>query len=707
MFRRGFAIVSLLLIISALVPATIVSLETYYQFRQHLASKEHITSLSTTGVVLLDRYGQPFFTLYPGQRKNYLPLHEIPLSLQQAVIAMEDQSFYHHPGFSIRGIIRSIFLNIQHQTFAYGGSTITQQVVKNSLLSPQKSLKRKYQELVLSVELERRYTKDDILEMYLNTAYFGEGAVGVENAARTYFAKPAHALTLAESSLLAALLPAPSSLSPLSGHIKKAEQRQERVLQTMTSLGFVSAAEQQSAQETALQFNDKPKPATLYAPHFALMVKRELLDTYTEDELARSGFTVQTTLDLAWQQYAETTVANRVEDMKQQKATNAAAVVLDPTTGNIRALIGSRDWHADKFGKVNMATRPRQTGSSFKPIVYATAFEEQIITPATVLTDQPTTFGRDYRPQNYDQKFRGKVLARRALANSLNVPTVEVMTKTGVASVIEQAQNLGITTLPEKNDYNLALALGAGEVSLVEMTSAYGAFAHAGQRYQPLIVTEVRDKFHQPVYRATPQYQQVLSAASAFMISSILSDVTARREVFGSALSLSQPAAVKTGTTENYRDAWTIGYTPNLVVGVWVGNNDNTPMHKVAGALGAAPIWRDLMEEFLSDIPIATFTPPASLVTQPVCRHNGLALAYTSRRAGYLEYFVSGTQPTKRCTWIRPTPSPPVAPSPNDPPHVVKDESESNDEDEDKDSTEKRKEAAARLDKKNKSRQQS
>jgi 1A family penicillin-binding protein len=634
---------------------------TYIWFVRDLSSKEKIINRKNAGVILLDRNDTSFFTLYGGRTRKTVPLSEIPESMQESVIASEDKDFYHHPGFSIQGIGRALLANFHEERLAQGGSTISQQLVKNTLLTQNKNFLRKYQEIILALEIERRFSKQDILEMYLNTVYFGEGAFGVEEAAESYFNKHASDLTLSESALLTAILPAPSALSPISGNRDRAFERQKLVLSLMKVQGFITEEQETAAADRKLTFTQQAVDDTVQAPHFALMVKDELIKRYGEQRVANSGFKVKTTIDLDQQIYAENTVENQVDRLRGSDVSNGAAVAMDPKTGEILALVGSHNWFDDSNGKINMAIRPRQPGSSFKPIVYAKAFEEKILTPASVLEDKAINIG-GYKPKNYDGRFRGNVLVRFALANSLNIPAVLALEKVGVPDALDMARDLGITTLTNERDYGLALVLGAGEVPLLQMTNAYGVFANDGVRVEPTTILEIKDKNDRSIYRHDPEQRTVVDDGVAYLISSILSDNPARAEVFGSALTISRPAAVKTGTTDDYRDAWTIGYTPSLVVGAWVGNNDRKPMSRIAGSLGAAPIWRLMMEHFLAGTPVERFERPLGIVSETVCKDKGLKTTVATSSA-YLEYFLSGTLPTRDCNL--PDISPSTSPTPS------------------------------------------
>lgn len=642
----------------------LIPIITYFYFAKDIATKENIMNSNNTGVLLLDRTGKPFFSFYQAQERKFIPLSDIPDSLQDAVIASEDKDFYKHPGFSIPGILRAVILNLQQEKLAFGGSTITQQLVKTALLTSNKNFLRKYQEVVLAAEIERRYSKKEVLEMYLNSVYFGEGAIGIEQAARTYFGKAPKDLTLSESALLTAILPAPSAFSPLSGDTKEAYRRQKRTLAAMQKQGYISKEQEKAAATTPIVFHPtKDTTINLAAPHFALLVKEQLRKTYTEEQLARSGFKVTTTLNLDFQKIAETTVKDQIQRLIYNHASNGAAVAIDPRNGEILALVGSYDWDDEVFGKYNIVTGKRQPGSAFKPIVYAKGFADETITPGTVLEDKETTFEGNYKPKNYDGKFRGPLLPRRALANSLNIPALEVMQKVGIPNTVDFARKLGITTLkdPSKSPYGISLVLGAAEVPLLELTTAYGVFANNGNLIEPTTILSIKDKYNNTSYTYTPKAEQVLDPRVAFLISSILSDTSARAESFGNALTISRPAAVKTGTTNDYRDALTVGYTPSLVIGVWVGNNDNTPMDSVAGSLGAAPIWRRLMEAFLQGTKVEHFNPPSGLDLLRICKDKGLKV-HNATSSAYFEYFLSGTQPTGFCD-EKASPTPTITPT--------------------------------------------
>jgi 1A family penicillin-binding protein len=664
---RGDVLLILIVITSAFL---FIPFFTYVYFAQDLQSKEAVMNRNNTGLILLDRNDKPFFRFYQAQIKTVIPLNEIPEHVKDTIIISEDKEFYSHPGFSVRSILAAIVADIKMGELKYGGSTITQQLVKSSLLTPKKNFLRKYQELTLAAEIERRFTKDEILEMYLNSAYFGEGAFGVEQASLSYFGKHVNELDLAESSLLAGLLPAPAIYSPYNGNIEKTKERQKYVLDEMVQKKKITKDEAEKAFNQELVFENTQENTNNLAPHFALMVRDELIEKFGEERVSRSGFTVKTTLNSDWQQFAETAVTEGVNRLRGNNAGNGAAVVINSQNGEVEVLVGSKNWNDARFGKVNMATSPRQPGSAMKPIVYLAALEDHVITPATVLKDEPVTyqanrFSEPYSPKNYDNRFRGPVLVRRALANSLNVPSVEIMSKVGIPRGIEMGERMGITTLKDPSNYGLSFVLGGVEVSLIELTGAYSVFANQGLLNKPTLILEIKDKDGEQIYQHEFEGRRIVDEVYTFLISSILSDASIRIEVFGNALSNSANAAVKTGTTQNYRDALTVGYTNDLTIGVWVGNNDNQPMDSVAGSLGAAPIWKRLIEKFQDGKP-NKFEKPNEVSELSICRENGLRLKEATS-SGYLEYFASGTEPTKFCNIPTPPPSgdPSASPSPS------------------------------------------
>ncbi len=628
----------------------VIALFTTLYFANSLSSKDKIMNRNKTGVTLVDQTDKVFYEFYNARSDTYVPLDQIAPVVKQATLASEDKDFYSHAGFSPRGIANAVYQNIRPNGLDNGGSTVTQQLVKNSLLSEKRSLLRKYQELILSAEIERRYSKDEILEMYLNSVYFGEGAFGIEDAAQVYFNKPARDLTIAEATLLVGLLPAPSAYSPISGSPEKAETRQDYVLSRMLEDGYIDQATQQAADGALLRYSAETLSRDFRAPHFALMVKEELENKYGEEKIARSGYRVVTTLNLDWQTKAENAVSAQVTRLARSKVSNGAAVVIDPSSGEIRALVGSHDWEDTINGKLNMTTATRQPGSSFKPLVYASGIENEVFSAASTWEDKATDFGGGYSPKNYDLRYHGTVTTRQSLANSYNIPAVAALQKNGIKATVTTAEELGLTTLKDAQSYGLSLALGSGQAKLTEMTNAYATFANQGKYNELTTITSITNKDSKTIFTHKPKNKSVISDQTAYIMSSMMSDSTARSATFGSSLNLQgqRPAAVKTGTTENYRDAWTIGYTPNLAVGVWIGNNDNAPMSSVAGASGAAPIWRSIMNLTLAGTPVQQFSAPKGLSVRSICRNNG-ALAQNAGDNTMTEYFRPGTLPTATC----------------------------------------------------------
>ncbi len=648
-----------------------IALFTIVFFANTLGSKEQIMNRNDTGVTLTDMNGTPFYEFYNAHSDTYIPLDQISPNVKEATLASEDKNFYKHPGFSPVGITNAIWQNIRPGGLRNGGSTLTQQLVKSALLSEKRSLLRKYQELILSIEIERRYSKDEVLEMYLNSVYFGEGSFGIEDAAQTYFGKSAKDLDEAQAAMLIGLLPAPSAYSPISGNPEYAKDRQTYVLGRMQEDGYITETEEANALAEPLSYNPDPGSQNYLAPHFALMVKDELEQKYGEEEIARSGYVVRTTLNLDWQKKSEEAVKAQVSKLASSKVSNGSAVIMDPKNGEIRALVGSKDWKDETSGKLNIVTAERQPGSSFKPIVYATGIENQTFSAATLMHDKATDFGGGYSPKNYDLRYRGNVTVRNSLAQSLNVPAVEALQETGINPVIQTAKKLGLTTLSDTENYGLPLALGTAQAKLSEMTNAYATFANGGKTNTITTIQSIRNKDNKELYAYKPKNEKVLSDQTSYIMSSILSDNTARAATFGSSLTLSggRPAAVKTGTTESYRDAWTIGYTPSVAAGVWIGNNDNSPMNSVAGSSGAAPIWKNIMQQITDGTAVEQFAQAPGLTIRTICRGDG-ALASADGTNTMTEYFRPGTLPTTKCNEVKkeePKQETPVVPSPTTP----------------------------------------
>jgi 1A family penicillin-binding protein len=623
----------------------LVPLITYLYYANDISDQERLMNRNNTGVALLDKNGEVFYTIGRAKPHTLTPLDQISDTTKQALLASEDKDFYKHSGFSVMSIFKAMYANVAaRDATGYGGSTLTQQLAKNTLLTANQTFLRKYQELAVSVAIEQQYTKDEILDMYLNSVYFGENSFGILDAAKTYFNKAPKDLTLAESSMLIGVLPAPSAYSPISGSMEYAKQRQETVLKRMVNNGFITAEEKQAAITQELAYSTEASTANTVAPHFAEMVVKELNEKYGEERVARSGYQVKTTLDTTMQKQLTDSIDANIRFIERNGGSNASAVAIDPATGEVRALVGSADWVNDEWGKVNMVTTPRQPGSSFKPIYYAEALAQGVITPATILEDVPSDFN-GYKPLNASRTFSGDVTARQALSRSLNIPAVKVMQKLSVEESMITAQRMGIK-LDEKNDYGLSLALGSVEASLLQMTNAYAAFANQGKQFEPVSIVSIDDKFDKTIFVSKVRSKEVQTPQGSFLVSSILSDASARAPIFGSSLTVpGRTAAVKTGTTDNSRDAWTIGYTPQLAIGVWVGNNNNEVMQN-GGSGMAGPIWVRAMQRILADQPNSAFPVPSGIVQRAVCYGSG-GLANAAGSGTYNEYFLGSALPTE------------------------------------------------------------
>jgi 1A family penicillin-binding protein len=575
-----------------------------------------------TGKVLL-------YELYGEEKREVVPFTQISDNLKRAVLSAEDSNFYHHSGLDYRGILRSILNDLKFKNLTYGGSTISQQLIRSTFLNTEKTIKRKVKELILTVELEKRYSKDQIFEWYLNQIPFGPNIYGVETASQAYFSKPASELTVSEAAALAAMIKTPSYFYPYGAHKTELLARKDYVIDRMAQENYISKEDAEKYKKEELKFSDPSQ--NIKAPHFTLYVQDYLFSKYGEDFLETKGLKIYTTLDWDLQQAAEEAVKKGVEKNHAYNGYNAALVSTDPKTGEILAMVGSADWFGDplpkgcspgvscKFDpKVNVAAYQsgRQPGSSFKPYVYATAFEKGY-DDKYVVTDEFTDFGiyggEHYTPQNYDGKFRGPVTLRNALAQSLNIPAVKVlMNLAGLNDSLATAQKMGITTLGDASKYGPALVLGGGEVKLIDMVSAYGVFATEGYKISPSSILRIEDANGNIIEENEKSLKKVLTNRTCQLINSILSDNEARTPIFGSHSIMyfeGQQVAAKTGTTGDYRDGWIIGYTPSLVAGVWAGNNNNEPMYKETGLFMAGPIWRAYVDKALIKFPKETFSP--------------------------------------------------------------------------------------------------
>jgi penicillin-binding protein 1C len=557
---------------------------------------------------LFDRNGKLIFEIYTDKRSTPVKLDKLPDYVIHSTIAIEDKDFYKHSGVSFTGVARAAF-NIIFKQKLQGGSTLTQQLVKNTLLTPERTVRRKLRELVLTLIAEGIYSKDQILELYLNQIPYGSTAYGIGAASELYFNKDAKDLTLGEAALLAGLPQAPTRYSPFGTDPSRAFGRQETVLRRMVEDGYLSQEEADEAKEEELHFAKISAPK---APHFALWVKEQLAEEYGDAVVEQGGLRVTTTLDLELQEFAQAAVATETAELKEYDVGNGAALITRPKTGEILAMVGSKDFFAeDEDGKVNVIFAERQPGSSIKPLNYALGFRDQKITPATPLADVPTCFAvvgqPPFCPRNYDFNFHGAQQARFALGNSYNLPAVRVLSLNGIENFIEFAREMGITTWKDPSNYGLSLTLGGGEVMPYDMAVAFGVLANSGIKVPLISILKVEDWKGKELEKTKIdeiEGDRVLETGVAFLISHILHDNNARSAAFGSSSLLNvrghPEVSVKTGTTNDLRDNWTIGYTAHVLTVVWVGNNDNTPMSRaVSGLAGASPIWNTIMREVL------------------------------------------------------------------------------------------------------------
>lgn len=601
---------------------------------------------------IFDRNGTILFNIFSDQNRTIVPLSEIPDHLKKATIAVEDKDFYKHKGFDVYGITRA-FQKTVFERNIQGGSTITQQLVKSAFLSPERTITRKVKELYLAFRVETAFSKDRILEMYLNQVPYGGTAWGVSAAAEQYFGKSVRDLTLAEAALLAGLPAAPSYYSPFGQDPKRAFERQKLVLRRMVEENYISREQAETAEREELKF--RTNAIDIKAAHFVMYVREYLAERYGEELATRGGLKVTTTLDLKLQEEAEKIVKENIDKLKGLRVSNGAALVTKPKTGEIMAMVGSKDFFdTDIDGNVNVTIANRQPGSAIKPLNYSLALERGLITAATVIMDVPTTFSGGpvpYKPVNYDGRFHGPVQVRFALANSYNIPAVKVLALNGVSEFIRKAREMGISTFVDESRYGLSLTLGGGEIKMTEMATAFGVFANEGLKQDLVGVLRVEDSKGRVLEEFKPKVgKKVLSKEASFLISSILSDNGARSAAFGTGSGLNiagKTVAVKTGTTDDKRDNWTIGYTPSYLVAVWVGNNNNTPMHPAlaSGITGAAPIWNGIIKEVLKDKVNETFKVPSGVRGIEICTTTGGAK--NSGCGNRFEYFIAGTEPKK------------------------------------------------------------
>ncbi|PJE70230.1 penicillin-binding protein [Candidatus Shapirobacteria bacterium CG10_big_fil_rev_8_21_14_0_10_48_15] len=626
----------------------------FYLF-QGLPSPTRLNSdVFPASTLIFDRQGRLLYEIYAEKNRVPIKLADLPDYVKWATIASEDKNFYQHHGFDFRGIARAFYNTLFHRSLQ-GGSTITQQLVKNALLTPQRTVRRKIREAMLTLATEAIYSKDEILEMYLNQAPYGGTAWGIESAAQTYFNQPARGLSLAQAALLAGLPASPTRFSPFGAHPELAKERQERVLEQMMASGYLDRDTMTQAINEELAY--APPAVSIEAPHFVLHVKEQLVEKYGEKMVEQGGLRVTTTLDLDLQNFVQQTVAVEVAKLTREKASNGAALVTNPKTGEILAMVGSRNYFDEAIdGNVNITLRPRQPGSSIKPINYALALEKKLITLSTVINDVPTCFNvtgqKTYCPVNYDNQFHGPVQVRFALGNSYNVPAVKILALNGLENFIDQATQMGITTFKDPAAYGLSITLGGGEVTMHDLAQAYSVFANAGIRQDLWSIQKIVDHQGKIIAErpADSEGPRVLSMEAAYLINHTLLDSNARSAAFGPSSWLNiknhPEVSVKTGTTNDLRDNWTIGWTPSAMVVTWVGNNDNSPMSYIAsGTTGAAPIWNKIITAVLKDRQQEWPLKPEGVIGTQVCRLSGQSPHPDAPCETRFEYFIEDTLP--------------------------------------------------------------
>ncbi len=624
-------------------------------FAKDLPQPDKIVRKEGFSTKIFDRNGELLYDVFADQQRTPVKFEEVPLALRQATIAIEDKNFYSHKGFDPKGWLRAGF-NIVFRHRLEGGSTLTQQLVKNVLLTSSRTVSRKIKEFALAIQIEKKYSKDEILQMYLNEAPYGGTAWGVEAAAETYFDKKVSELNLVESAILAGLPQSPSYYSPFSDNPKVYIARTTDVLRRMREDGYISKQEEEKALEELDKVEFASPSVKFKAPHFVMYVKKLLEEKYGEKLVEQGGLKIYTTLDYKLQEKAQEIVAQEIKKVEEIDITNGSSVVMDTETGEILSMVGSKDYFdPDYDGQVNVALSLRQPGSSIKPVTYVTAFKEGF-TPASMIVDVLTHFpggtGPDYVPKNYNGKTYGPVSLRNSLGSSLNIPSVKLLALVGVKDMMQTGYSMGLESLEPTqenvNRFGLSVTLGGGEVRLLDLVTAYSAFSNGGLKVSPVAILKVEDQKgkileeHKPV-----KGKRVLEEEEAFLINNVLSDNNARLLTFGenSLLNIStRSVAVKTGTTDDMRDNWTIGWDPKYIVGVWVGNNDNSQMKQVAsGVSGASPIWRQTILEALKDKPIREFAVPSNITTMEVDKISGFKAhdGWPSR----MDYFIKGTEP--------------------------------------------------------------
>jgi 1A family penicillin-binding protein len=656
--RSKFRIIIKPVLAGILAFLILISILFYFVILRGLPSPQNLTTRQIeVSTKIYDRKGNLLYKIYKDKNRTVISLDQIPPHVRLATLAAEDAEFYDHPGFSLRGISRAFFANLRSGNLQ-GGSTITQQLVKNALLTPEKTLVRKVKEIILSVRVEMTFSKDEILEMYLNEVSFGGTSYGIEEASREYFGRDVEGLNLAEAAFLAGLPKSPTKFSPYGSSPSLAFERQREVLRLMRINRFITTQQEEEAANTRIVLISPT--SEIKAPHFVMYVRQLLVDEFGEEMVEKGGLEVTTTLDLSIQELAEKVVKEEVDRLKSVHVTNGASVVVNPKNGEILAMVGSKDYFdANNDGNVNVVLANRQPGSSIKVVNYAYALSHGF-NPSSLLDDSPVAFAVPgqplYTPKNYDGQFKGRVTVRTALAESRNIPAVKVLANYGVGKMIELGQKMGITTWDETSRFGLSLTLGGGEVKLIELAQVYAALANEGKRVKATPIIQIKDYKGREIWKDNFDLsQEVVDPRVAYMLIDILKDNLARSGEFGLSSYLvikNHPeVAVKTGTSNDLRDNLTVGFNQEYLTAVWVGNNDNSPMSRIAsGVTGASPIWNKIMSTLLNDKVSTDWKPPEGLIRAFDCL------------AGKEDWFLEENRPTKPCSQI--TPPPTIIPGP-------------------------------------------
>lgn len=648
-------------VIAGVLLATASGVGAVVYFSKDLPSPDRLTEREIAQTTkIYSRQGDLLYEIFDEEKRTLITLDQIPEHLKQATLSAEDADFYKHSGFDVMGILRSAYYMISSGQIQGGGSTITQQLVKNVFLSPERTFTRKLKEVILAMQLEAKFSKDEILQMYFNEVGYGGNYYGVGAASEGYFGKAVADLTLEEAAFLAGLPQSPSIYSPRSGDPELALARYELVLDLMNRFGYLTEEQANTAKEVDVLAAVKPLDANIRAPHFVFYVRQELMKQFGEKTVEQGGLKVTTTLDMGKQIIAEEEVRFQLDRLAQRKANvnNQALVSVNPKTGEVLSMVGSADYFNEEIdGEVNVTLARRQPGSAIKPIVYIRGLQMGY-TAASFLPDISACFGiggdgKEYCPGNSDGRFWGPLSMREALANSRNTPAVRMGQLIGVHNIIEQAQELGITTLDQPERYGLSLSLGSGEVKPIELANAYAAFANSGQQYDLISILKVEDSSGKVIFENKldeRKAKQVVPAEHAYVLTHILSDNEARKRLFGAnnMLEIGRPAGVKTGTTNDNKDAWTCGYVPQLATCVWTGNTDNTPMaQNIQGSTGATPTFHHYMRRALEGVPVEDFVRPAGIVEATVDRLSGKLPREGASYPTKVDVFVRGTVPTE------------------------------------------------------------